>query len=79
MDDELYTLENLTIREIKALRKGLEFIQISGIDAMFMGMLQSKMSEQIKSLELHISTKAQEQEQASYLLSYNLQWQTGEK
>ena len=79
MDDELYTLENLTIREIKALRKGLEFIQISGIDAMFMGMLQSKMSEQIISIESHISTKAQEQEQASYLLSYNLQWQTGEK
>ena len=29
---------------------------------MFMGMLQSKMSEQIISIESHISTKAQEQE-----------------
>ena len=46
---------------------------------MFMGMLQAKMGEQIKSIELHIAEKTQEQEQASYLLSYNLQWQTGEK
>ena len=79
MEEELYTLEQLTLREVKALRKGLEFIQISGIDAMFMGMLQAKMGEQIKSIESHIAEKTQEQEQASYLLSYNLQWQTGEK
>lgn len=62
MEEELYTLENLTLREIKALRKGLEYIQISGIDAMFMGMLQSKLSEQINQIETHIANKTQEQE-----------------
>ena len=53
--DELYTLENLNLREIKALRKGLEFIQISGVDAMFIGMLQSKIAQQIEQIEKHIS------------------------
>tara|TARA_Y100000592_G_scaffold59468_1_gene93025 strand:+ start:157 stop:351 length:195 start_codon:yes stop_codon:yes gene_type:complete len=53
--DELYTLENLNLREIKALRKGLEYIQISGVDAMFIGMLQSKLSQQIEQIETHIS------------------------
>ena len=55
--EELYTLEQLTLREIKALRKGLEFIQISGIDAMFMGMLQAKIDKQIEQLENHIQYK----------------------
>ena len=67
MEEELYTIENLTLREIKALRKGLEYIQISGIDAMFMGMLQSKLSEQTNQIESHIENKAQEQEQSPYL------------
>ena len=53
--DELYTLENLNLREIKALRKGLEYIQISGVDAMFIGMLQAKISQQIEEIEKHIS------------------------
>ena len=49
--DELYTLENLNLREIKALRKGLEYIQISGVDAMFIGMLQAKLAQQIEQIE----------------------------
>ncbi len=53
--DELYTLENLNLREIKALRKGLEYIQISGVDAMFIGMLQAKIAQQIEEIENHIS------------------------
>jgi len=55
--EELYTLEQLSLREIKALRKGLEFIQISGIDAMFMGTLQIKIDKQIQQLEDHIQNK----------------------
>ena len=55
--EELYTLEQLTLREIKALSKGLEFIQISGIDAMFMGMLQAKIDKQIEQLEKNIQDK----------------------
>ena len=43
------------LREIKALRKGLEFIQINGVDAMFIGMLQAKLSQQIEQIENQIS------------------------
>lgn len=53
--DELYSLEKLNLREIKALRKGLEFIQINGVDAMFIGMLQAKLSQQIEQIENQIS------------------------
>ena len=53
--DELYSLEKLNLREIKALRKGLEFIQINGVDAMFIGMLQDKLSQQIEQIENQIS------------------------
>jgi len=52
--EELYSIEGLSLREVKALRKGLEFIQISGIDAMFIGSLQIKLNEQIKQIEDHI-------------------------
>ena len=48
--EELYSIEGLSLREVKALRKGLEFIQISGIDAMFIGSLQIKLNEQIKQI-----------------------------
>ena len=59
---DLYTLENLSLRECKALRKGLEYIQISGVDAMFMGILQSKISDQINEIEGRIALEVQEQE-----------------
>ena len=51
--EELYTLEGLTLREIKALRTGLNFVQITGIDAFFMGTLQIKIQTQIKEIESH--------------------------
>lgn len=52
---ELYTLENLTLREVRAVRQGLNAIQISGIDALFIGTLQLKVDEQIKEIEDHIN------------------------
>jgi hypothetical protein len=55
MEDELYTLEDLTLREIRALRTGLNFIQISGADAFFMGTLQIKINDQIKQIEDHLN------------------------
>jgi hypothetical protein len=55
MKDELYTLEDLTLREIRALRTGLNFIQISGADAFFMGTLQIKMNGQIEQIEDHLN------------------------
>ena len=51
--EELYSIEGLSLREAKALRQGLDFIQISGIDAMFIGSLQLKLNEEIKQIEDH--------------------------
>jgi hypothetical protein len=56
--DELYNLEDLTFREIKALSKSLEFIPITGIDAMFIGMLQVKLLNRIKEIESQIQNAA---------------------
>ena len=33
---DIYTLENLSLREVKALLVGIKEISIKGIDAMFM-------------------------------------------
>jgi hypothetical protein len=55
MEDEVYTLENLTLREIRALRTGLNFIQITGTDAFFMGTLQIKINDQINQIEDHLN------------------------
>ena len=63
--DELYSLEKLNLREIKALRKGLEFIQINGVDAMFIGMLQSKLSQQIDQIEKHLSENTESTSESS--------------
>ena len=52
--DELYNLEGLTLREVRAIRQGLNTIQISGIDAMFIGTLQVKIDSQVKEIEKHI-------------------------
>ena len=52
--EEIYTLEGLTLREVRALRQGLNTIQISGIDALFIATLQIKLNDQIKQIENHI-------------------------
>ena len=49
--EELYTLEGLTLREIKALRTGLNFVQITGMDAFFGSYKYA--STQIKEIESH--------------------------
>ena len=53
---ENYTLKNLSLPEIKALKQSLDFIQITGKDAMFIGLLQNKLSNQIKEIEDKPST-----------------------
>ena len=58
--NELYDLENLTLREIKALRTGLDHLPINGIDAFFVGTLQIKLNEQIKQIEAHIAESQSE-------------------
>lgn len=60
---ELYQLDNLTLREIRALRKSLDFIPITGGDAMFMGTLQIKMNDHIQQIESHINSLENEKNQ----------------
>jgi len=48
---DIYTLEDLTLREIKALSVGLKEINIKGVDAMFIGTLQIKIQTQIEQIE----------------------------
>ena len=50
----IYSLEGLNPREIKAIRKSLDSIPITGIDAAFLAMLQHKISTQIQEIENHI-------------------------
>ena len=51
-----YNLQKLTLREIRCLIKSLDYIPITGIDAIFVGTLQVKLNQKIESIE------AQEQE-----------------
>ncbi len=57
---DIYTLENLSLREIKALLVGIKEINIKGIDAMFIGTLQLKLQEQIAQIEEHIVSEDQQ-------------------
>jgi len=53
----IYSLEGLNPREIKAIRKSLDYIPITGIDAAFIAMLQHKISTQIQEIENHIQNE----------------------
>lgn len=44
-------MENLTVRELRALRKSTDHLPIAGIDAMFIASLQIKLDNEIKSKE----------------------------
>ena len=52
---EIYSIDNLTLREVKALRQGLDFIEIKGIDALFLATLQLKTNEQVNQIQNHIN------------------------
>ena len=49
--ESIHSLKKLSLREIKAILQGLNHIQITGADAMFIGMLQIKIQNQIKEIE----------------------------
>jgi hypothetical protein len=49
----IYSLDDLTLREIKALRKSLDYLPITGVDAAFIAMLQHKTTSQIQEIENH--------------------------
>lgn len=60
----IFSLDNLTLREIKALRKSLDYIPITGIDAMFIATLQLKMNEQLKEIEDHLQQEQNSKNEA---------------
>ena len=54
---DIYTLEDLSLREIKALLVGIKEISIKGVDAMFIGTLQIKLQNQITQIEEHLHSQ----------------------
>ena len=52
-----YNLTNLSLRELRALRKSTDYIPITGIDAIFIGTLQVKLTAKIESIEEQLKTK----------------------
>ena len=50
----IYSLEDLELREIKALRKSLDYIPITGIDAAFIAILQNKIQQQVNQIEEYL-------------------------
>jgi len=46
-----YNLTNLSIRELRALRKSTDYLPITGIDAIFIGTLQVKLNQKIETIE----------------------------
>ena len=46
-----YNIQKLELREIRCLRKSLDYIPIKGIDAIFIANLQVKLDNKIASVE----------------------------
>jgi hypothetical protein len=46
-----YNLTNLSLRELRALRKSTNYLPITGIDAIFVGTIQVKLDQKIESIE----------------------------
>jgi hypothetical protein len=67
--EEIYIIENLTLREVRALRQGLNTIDIKGIDALFIATLQLKLNDQIKQIENHIEEEKNKQNKTKSLTS----------
>lgn len=61
---EIYSLDDLNLREIKALRKSLDFLPITGIDAMFIALLQNKVQSQVNQIENHLKKEEEEKQKA---------------
>ena len=52
-----YNLTNLSLRELRALRKSTDYIPITGIDAIFVGTIQVKLNQKIESIEFQQKEK----------------------
>ena len=49
-----YNLTNLSLRELRALRKSTDFLPITGIDAIFLGTIQVKLNQKIEVIESEV-------------------------
>ena len=54
-----YNLTNLSLRELRALRKSTDFIPITGIDAIFIGTLQVKLTQKIEIVEQQLEEQSE--------------------
>ena len=52
-----YNLTNLSLRELRALRKSTDYIPITGIDAIFIGTIQVKLNQKIETIEQQLEDK----------------------
>ena len=55
--EKLYNLDELSLREIKALRVASDTININGIDALFVSNLQIKLNNNIQKIEKNLISK----------------------
>jgi uncharacterized protein YehS (DUF1456 family) len=60
----IYSLEDLSLREIKALRKSLDYIPITGVDAMFIAVLQNKIQTQVNQIEDYLKKEEEEKQKS---------------
>ena len=60
----IYSLEDLSLREIRAIRKSLDYIPITGIDAAFIAILQDKIQQQILQVENYLKQEEEEKQKA---------------
>jgi cell division protein ZapA (FtsZ GTPase activity inhibitor) len=58
----IYSLEDLNLREIRAIRKSLDYIPITGIDATFIAILQNKIQQQIQQIEDFLKQEEEEKQ-----------------
>tara|TARA_R110000803_G_C11953317_1_gene317933 strand:- start:258 stop:491 length:234 start_codon:yes stop_codon:yes gene_type:complete len=58
----IFSLEDLSLREIRAIRKSLDFLPITGVDAIFLAVLQNKLNEEIKQIEEYIAQEEKEKQ-----------------
>tara|TARA_R110002167_G_scaffold11965_7_gene51614 strand:+ start:145 stop:375 length:231 start_codon:yes stop_codon:yes gene_type:complete len=68
---EIYSLDNLSLREIRALRTSLDAIPITGIDSSFIALLQHKVSIQIVEIEKHIRKEEEKKQKSSTKTALN--------
>jgi hypothetical protein len=60
----IYSLEDLNLREIRAIRKSLDYIPITGVDATFLAILQNKIQQQIQQIEDFLKQEEEEKQKS---------------